>query len=561
MYFVSKFDSILILGFEVLICVATMIVVSDPANNCTFLTAFLESFLNAYKVQGRYGNVISFPSNEAVLPTYGDQCKFVVREEYKEIWRNCERRVLEFEGRIPPKSDENAILHDSNISTDALARVVDEDTMLDDSNIPTDALARGESWKSITSKYTIVTGTSGIGKSVSRYLYIAMWLAGEFNISFDRVIFNQNTIFYSVDDTGNVTIIPSDLTTDVSKSLLLLDPCKLLDGLQTIFCKMLIVFSSPSALVNQANKCSLRELQKYSITYVLKAFPLNLFQRAFFQVDPIRKEWFCWREGAEEYCVPRWLLYTLDEASVALSGALTEVTKPALRDFFESAPSERCCDARLPYRFCIIDSSGNKSWTVSGFISPRIEKWLLTHVYSGIQMELRVITSLLNFKFLKVGKGSYFEIWIFNRMQKSALSVEMPDRTNRTFQLKSMEFVTRAELRFIEGTLYKLTDPHFPSIEGYAVSKSMEDQEFLYLLLIQVTISSNHRPGRLRDVSRIISDAQRLCTRLPLKILFVYIAPSEQDFRLPVCETFSRISSFYVCRGRVDDSEFSSAVF
>jgi hypothetical protein len=127
-------------------------------------------------------------------------------------------------------------------------------------------------------------GTAGIGKSAARLLYIAMWLENEITIPFDAVIFNLSEKFHSIDQTGTVTAIDPSLH-DTSGTLMLLDPCTFLNNAQSVDCKMLVVFSSPSCLVGQANKPNLTSLDKTSKIYVMDAPTLEELRKIHGEID------------------------------------------------------------------------------------------------------------------------------------------------------------------------------------------------------------------------------------------------------------------------------------
>jgi hypothetical protein len=168
------------------------------------LTEFLASFRAAYSARGGSADptILEFKCKSICTgffsPWSDGRYRYLIQQQYVDIWRKCERRFFNFESRE-------------------------------------------------TRTQTVIVGTAGIGKSAARLLYIAMWLEKELIISFDAIVFNFYNDFYAVDFNGKVTSIEM-WRMHKSNALLLLDPCNWLNTAQNVNivnCKMLIVFASP----------------------------------------------------------------------------------------------------------------------------------------------------------------------------------------------------------------------------------------------------------------------------------------------------------------------------
>ena len=89
-------------------------------------------------------------------------------------------------------------------------------------------------WGSIESKFEIarkskfiITGTSGIGKSLFRLYILRIWLKGEVSMNFERAVMNFDNDYYLIDRKGYAKKVEKDHII-YKDSLALLDPCDVL---------------------------------------------------------------------------------------------------------------------------------------------------------------------------------------------------------------------------------------------------------------------------------------------------------------------------------------------
>jgi hypothetical protein len=377
----------------------------------------------------------------------------------------------------------------------------------------------------------IILGTAGIGKSASRFLYILMWLEKEMKHDFEFVVFNHGEDFYVVHPNGNVFRSSS---TDYrwSTSLLLLDPCLYLATAQIVVCRMLIVFTSPSPLVGQPNTINLSRLEKVSNTYVMNAPTVDDLAKLHYAPDEMHLKRFSWVRDNARYCSLRWFTFDETEQEKRMMNALNHTTREGLWDWFMSNTDKNSRDPRLPFRLCVIESNEKAGWIVSGFISEEIERYVFNWAMRHRQKKATDLVSLLNNRALRDGLGIYYEAWLFEMLgNKNSLYVS---EERRIFTFSGLRDIHGDELEMQQGILYKLDRAGLPSIEGYALVKRT-------LLLLQSSISETHSAARHEDVKDIIHEARRVA-RLK-ELLVVYIVPSHQAFTPPSCQHFPKITS------------------
>ena len=467
------------------------------------VTEFVSAFRSAYANRAETSNpdIVEFscrsPSKEFVPITPSGNYKYLIQEQYYHLWQLCEERFL---------------------------HGLDRETR----------------------SQTVIVGTSGIGKSAARLLYICMWLRKETHSmsQFDSVIFNVCNQFYSVDSSGEVTIVQIELL-DHSRALMLLDPCKYLDNAQAVPCAMLIVFTSPSCLVSQPNKPVLSGLSKTSKYYVMDPPSVQVMTSLYGAADARRLETFSWQKDGVRFCSLRWFSFAEEDIPEKLNDCLTELSKDALWDWFTTNSEPTSNDPRLPFCLCIVERGYSSSWIVTGFVSPAVEKYLCEWSMGTGRRTADKIANILQNRMLKDGEGIYFERWLFDKLGEG---LELNISESKV-KFQGLKVLHESSPESDTGIVYKLDRATFPSIEGYAITGGK-------IYLLQSTVSPSHSGARYDDVAKIIRAA--IVIHGALDILVVYIALSGSPFTVPKCVGFPARTQ--VVRGLVDDRDFLAGI-
>jgi hypothetical protein len=463
------------------------------------MTIFLASFRTAYAAREGFAdpNMLEFQCEAEcsafIAPLEGNRYRYLIQQQYFDIWAYCENRF--FKGSYQ------------------------------------------------TRKQTVIVGTAGIGKSASRLLYIALWLEKKFSINFGNIIFNLNNEFYSVDSDGIVVRININ-SAFTSNSLMLLDPCNFLSNAQSVTCKMLITFTSPSPLSGQVNKPCFTNLDKSSGLYVMKAPTVQEARKVYPNINERMTEVFSWEIDGTRYCSLRWFGYDEGDIPTKLESCKTHLSSEGLWDWIITNTESISKDPRLPFRLCIVEAT-KSGWEVTGFLSLEIERWIAEWAMGHGRRKVNELANLLENRMLRGGLGIFFERWLFGHLgDKKPLTLD----GGAQYIFKEMRIIPSTSIEMNPNVVYKLDRSTFPSIEGYALVGTE-------LLLLQSTVSETHSAARLDDVSKIIATAD-ICTGRKVTICIVYIALRSlaKKFTLPECKRFRVSTTFHV--GTVDDSEF-----
>ena len=462
------------------------------------LTEFLTSFRRAYAAREGLTDprVLEFQCESGFagfLANRNGSYKYLIQQQYIDIWEDCQKR-----------------------------------------------LGNGDLE---TNKQSVIVGTAGIGKSASRLLYIAMWLENEMAISLETVIFNINNRFFCVHSNGVVASI--DIARmDLSKALLLLDPCNFLHNAQTVGCYMLMVFTSPSSLFAKPNKPCLSGLDKSSEIYVMKAPTVHEARKLHSTIDESMLQLVTWEREGLEYCSLRWLGYGMASFQTKLMGCLSQVSSDGLWDWFVTNTQPISKDPRLPFRLCVVELRESE-WIVTGFLSTEIERCAARWAMGSGRRKANELANLLENRMLTGGLGIFFERWVFDILGEGE-TLTLDGATAYSFQ--SMRIIPPGSLKMNSGIVYKLDRARFPSIEGY-VRVGTE------LLLLQSTVSVTHRGARFNDVKEIVSAANQAAGQKSIvRVIYIVLSSVADSFTLPQCQGFPSSTTFHIAT--VDDSQF-----
>ena len=379
----------------------------------------------------------------------------------------------------------------------------------------------------------IVTGTSGIGKSLLRFYIIRQWLNREVNLECEKIcinLFKENKFFYIYRD-GDVTPAPSDPET--YDAVALLDPCDLVKSKEVPF-RLTIVTTSASPLAGETVKCNLSEFRKYARIFVLGLCPISDFEKLGLEVDPVRlQEFSCTLQGIQ-YCVPRWLLYDKNEIMGQIMSSANKVTQQSLFEFFITNRQQLVKDARLPFRLCIIrEKEGGNDWEASGFISDYVTEELLTWAAAGSKAEQARFLSMLENPFAKGLIGIWFENWAFGALTSGKSLHFVVRRKESTVDFKDLGkfpgLQTSVPNRTVDielGTLYQALSRNCPSIDGFGM---VDDR----LIMVQMTVGKSHTPAKWDDIDYIVAAAKKINRNV--EAFLVYVINQGQTFKLPDC--------------------------
>ena len=239
----------------------------------------------------------------------------------------------------------------------------------------------------------LVTGTSGVGKSLFRWYLVWMWINDALSIAalqFDQIRINVGKDFYLIQKDGRVTFLDKDMIwRDARSSLALFDPCEQLTNEKNFSPEVVVVTSSPSHVVGQVGKYSLTEFVKLAIIFVSAIWTLDELLLIMPNVDQERLEKFGLRIGSTTLCIPRWFFYRKQDIQGYISASWDHTTKNALRDYFLKGPDDEHKNKNLPYRLCTIEQNGDNDWKVTGFISDYVAGLVYDWAIASIWIEGR----------------------------------------------------------------------------------------------------------------------------------------------------------------------------
>jgi hypothetical protein len=369
------------------------------------------------------------------------------------------------------------------------------------------------------SRRSIVVGTAGIGKSLFRFYLIWKWLKGDEDISgiFLDIRFNSGNKCFLVQRDGTVLeISEQQCLMESTESLVLLDPCLALSGTKNFMCKLLIITSSPSALIGQSAICNLSQLRKLSIVYVMKMWTEEEWFLFLPGTDKEHFSKFSSREVLTTYCVPRWLTYRPKEIVGQLKASLNEQHTEGLCKYLLGKGSQ----------------PGYNQWEVYGFISDYVTSLILS--WAGISDQVNKSNFLNLFRNPYSGGllGNCFENWVFE-MLEAKTDLIVFNKGKRRFHFDSMKyfnFIPRARIPCIldNQVLQRPDQGTMPSIDAYGIVGNT-------LLLLQFTVGLTHSGALWKHVGHIVDTARN---RNPeIQVLMVYVVPEPQNFSIPKCKS------------------------
>uniref|UniRef100_A0A7S0MLM3 Uncharacterized protein n=2 Tax=Cryptomonas curvata TaxID=233186 RepID=A0A7S0MLM3_9CRYP len=448
-------------------------------------------------------------------------------------------------------------------------------------------LARGDYknlWGNISTRFlehaacfrnSIVTGTSGIGKSVFRWYLVWMWLNHDPSIAklhFNDVRVNIGETFYLIEKDGTASeIVANILSINASGSLALIDPCPFVQNRKIFPFKMTVITSSLSHVVGQVGKYSLTECSKLAIIYVMALWTLSELKLIMPHICPRRLKQFGLNIGLTTYCVPRWFTYTELAIPGFISRSWTHVSKDALRDYFLKETDDEYKNKYFPYGLCIIEENGYNDWKVSGFISAFIAEEVYKWAKIASHLDRGLFVNLFNHPLGGGLIGTWYERWALECLElQTAIVIANSQLNNGIVNVPSKgEALTFSRFRFESlsivdlkvttkgkpiydvalepGVLYKPRLKCNPSIDAFGIIKP--DKQPGDLILLQFTKALTHSSAFMDDLGRILRLARAKSPQI--RVLLVYCTPIVEKFKLPNCETLYG-SGIVVCKGAID---------
>jgi hypothetical protein len=303
-------------------------------------------------------------ADELGMKTWDGQIRMLVREEYKDLWSKISARFFL-----------HAYCHQNSV----------------------------------------ITGTSGIGKSVFRWYVVWMWLKDDSAIEalqFKDVRVNIGEDFYLIEKDGTARKIETgSLSIHASHSLALFDPCLFVQNRKNFPFKMTVITSSPSHVVGQVGTFSLTECSKLAIIYVMALWSLSELRAILPTICPQRLDRFGLIIGETTYCVPRWFFYPEQAISGFISRSWTHVCKDALRDYFLTGTDDDHKNINFPYRLCTIAENGYNDWKVTGFISSFVAEEVYSWAKIASHLDRGSFVNLLNHPLGGGLIGAWYERW------------------------------------------------------------------------------------------------------------------------------------------------------
>ncbi len=422
---------------------------------------------------------------------------------------------------------------------------------------------------------SIVTGTSGIGKSVFRWYLVWMWLNDDLRnakLQFNDVRVNIGEEFYLIEKDGTASrIVTNILSINASDSLALIDPCPFVQNRKNFPFKMTVITSSLSHVIGQVGKFSLIECSKLAIIYVMALWTLSELKIMMPHICPRRLQQFGLNIGLSTYCVPRWFSYTELAIPGFISRSWTHVSKDALRDYFLKGTEDEHTYKTFPYGLCTIEENGFNDWKVSGFISAFIAEEVYKWAKIASHLDRGSFVNLLNHPLGGGLIGTWYERWaleclelqtavVIDDIQLNNGIVYLPsngeDLAISRFRFESLSIVDIAvrkngepkyDVALEPGVLYKPRSKCNPSIDAFGIIET--DKEPGDLILLQFTKALTHSPAFLDDLSRILELARAKSPQI--RVLLVYCTPIVEKFKSPRCKTLDG-SGIVVCKGAID---------
>jgi hypothetical protein len=372
---------------------------------------------------------------------------------------------------------------------------------------------------------SIITGTSGIGKSVFRWYVVWMWMKDDPAIEalqFKDVRVNIGEDFYLIEKDGTARKIEAgSLSIHARHSLALFDPCSFVQNRKKIPFKMIVITSSPSHVVGQVGKISLTECSKLAIIYVMALWSLSELRAILPTICPRRLDQFGLTIAESTYCVPRWFFYSEHAISGFVSRSWTHVCKDALRDYFLKGTDDDHKNKNFPYRLCTIAENGYNDWKVTGFISSFVAEEVYSWAKIASHLDRGSFVNLLNHPLGGGLIGAWYERWALECLElKTAIVIadhQFPERkepahgkaiTCARFQFESLCIVEVESLKdgkepisgfaFEPGVLYKPRLKCNPSIDAWGITKS--DNKPGDLILLQFTKALSHSSAQIKHL-------------------------------------------------------------
>mmetsp|Transcript_33264 Transcript_33264/g.69675 ORF Transcript_33264/g.69675 Transcript_33264/m.69675 type:complete len:505 (-) Transcript_33264:236-1750(-) len=404
---------------------------------------------------------------------------------------------------------------------------------------------------------SIVVGTAGIGKSLFRFYLARKWLLGDPDILgiFKDVRFNIGNSFFLVRKDGAVLKISDErCLLESDESLVLLDPCIALSGIKDVLCKLLIITSSPSALVGHSSTCSLSQFRKLAIIFVMRMWTKEEWFRFSPGTDRVHFAKFSSREGFTTFCVPRWLSYTPMEIEGQLLASLNEQHSKGLCRFILSTGNRRLMGAYLPYRLCKVYQPGYNQWEVYGFISDYVSNYILVSAGISDQVNKANFLTLLHSPWSGGLLGHCFENWAFELLEARNELIVF-NGVHSTFRFDSMNyfnFVPRKPIPcvLVGGVLQRPDQASMPSIDAYGIVEKT-------LLLLHFTVGLTHSDALWKHVRHIVKAARK--KNPEVQVLMVYVVPEPTKFSIPKCESLKK-NQVVVVAGQLNADFFPKAL-
>ncbi len=418
---------------------------------------------------------------------------------------------------------------------------------------------------SMTSAISVILGTAGIGKSMFRWYLVWKWMRDDPDIAqfrFKDVRTNNKEVFYLVEKDGSARPIPASSVSMAPTSLALMDPCSVVEN-KSFFFKMLIVTSSPSAVVGEVGKPSLTELRKLAFLYVMKWWSVQELKMIKPDVEAKRLERFSSFDGTSTYCVPRWFFYGDEEIQGQLACCWSNKSREALRDFFLKESGDLHTHKSLPFRLCSIVENGPNNWKVAGFISDFVAEEVYKWAEIGAHLDRAGFLNLLDHPLGGSLIGSWYERWALECIERRESIVVSNEQLGMPHPRKKQEFVfenleilivdtprhgqPKLEVNIDTGTLYKPRSKKFPSIDAYGKTAAGD------LLFLQFTKALTHSPALWKDISSI---AKKANSRKDIKrMILIYCCPDVDRFRTPWCPDLQG-KNVIVCKGTMQSDFF-----
>jgi hypothetical protein len=369
-------------------------------------------------------------------------------------------------------------------------------------------------------------------------------------------------IFYLVEKDGTTQQIPASSVSRAPTSLALMDPCSIVEG-KSYFFKMLIVTSSPSAVVGEVGKPSLTELRKLAFLYVMKWWSVQELKMIKPDVDAKQLERFSTFDGTSTCCVPRWFYYKDEEIQGQLNCCWLNNSRQALRDFFLKQSGDLHKHKDLPFRLCAIVENGPNDWKVAGFISDFVAEEVFKWAEIGAYLDRAGFVNLLDHPLGSSLIGICYERWALECIERQESIVVSNEQLGMSQPHKNQEFVfkflkninldnpqrgqTQLDVKVDTGTLYKPRTKVFPSIDAYGKTAAGD------LLFLQFTKALTHSPALWKDISTI---ARKANSKKDIKrMILIYCFPYVDEFRTPACPDLLD-KNVIVCKGTMQSDFF-----